>query len=276
MIRAGIIDGHEAVRIGLAAAVARESHSHQRLVMTATASTVDAFLGAGADICDVVALDLSLADGSNPGDNVRRLVAAGYKVLIFTISEDVGSLLLALGSGAMGVSWKSEPVGEILSKLRSVAAGEFIQNQEPAAAIETASQFAVNRPERTKEHAPGWSTYAKEDLRAIGDSSVVADILDIGNKDLRPHANDALEGPLDNVKNGRFRRCVWAFGLAGYLSFDLDDVDEFRNQACNYALIYRDLTRAERINQRLEPGLVIVRVVSNEEIRILMRNRLDG
>jgi DNA-binding NarL/FixJ family response regulator len=164
VIRAGIIDDHEAIRIGLAQAAIRESPKHKPLVsVRGVAATVDAFLGAGADICDVVALDLSLADGSKPGDNVRRLVAAGYKVLIYTLGDDIRSLQLALASGAMGVSRKSEPMAETLSKLRRVAAGESIDNQELAAAIETDAGFAANLSEREAEclglYATGFSQY---------------------------------------------------------------------------------------------------------------------
>ena len=165
VIRAGIIDDHEAIRIGLAHAAVRESPTHQPVVsIKGVAATVDAFLGAGADICDVVALDLSLADGSQPGENVRRLVAAGYKVLIYTLGDDIRSLQLALASGAMGVSRKSEPMAETLSKLRRVAAGESIDNQELAAAIETDVGFvAANLSEREAEclglYATGFSQY---------------------------------------------------------------------------------------------------------------------
>lgn len=38
--------------------------------------------------CDVVLLDLSLADKSRPASNVERLRSAGMKVLIFSIAEN--------------------------------------------------------------------------------------------------------------------------------------------------------------------------------------------
>lgn len=124
---------------------------------------------------------------------------------------------------------------------------------------------------------PVWSSPAKEDLRAIGDSSVAAQIFQIANQDLRPQADDAIEGQLDGATNARFRRCVRASELAGYVSFDLDDVDEFSNQACDHSLVYRELTEDEQINLKQQPGLVILRVISNDGLlRLLTRSRPDS
>lgn len=67
-VRAGIIDDHEAVRIGFALSAGREApHKTPRVTLLGAAPTVDTFLGAlgtaSAGATDVVALDLSLADG---------------------------------------------------------------------------------------------------------------------------------------------------------------------------------------------------------------------
>ncbi|RAX49505.1 hypothetical protein DQ353_09530 [Arthrobacter sp. AQ5-05] len=123
---------------------------------------------------------------------------------------------------------------------------------------------------------PVWSNSAKEDLRAIGDSSVSAQIMEIADRDLRPHADDAIEGQLVGATEARFRRCVWASELASYLSFELDGVDEFSNQACDHCLVYRELTVDEQINLQRNPGVVIVRVISNDDIlRLLARSRIN-
>lgn len=124
---------------------------------------------------------------------------------------------------------------------------------------------------------PVWSNPAKEDLRAIGDSSVAAQIMRIADRDLRPHADDAIEGQLDGVTDGRFRRCIWVSELAGYLSFNLDGVDEFSNQSCDHCLVYRELTVDEQINLKQHPGLVIVRVISNDDLlRLLARSHINS
>lgn len=178
VIRAGIIDDHEAMRIGFVLSAARDSRNHApRVTVEGLAPTVDAFLGAGAGICDVVALDMSLADGSRPADNVRRLVAAGYKVLVFTLGDDVRALQEALANGAMGISRKSEPIAETFSKLRRVAAGESIDSQEVAAAIETDTEFVeANLSEREAEclglYAAGFSQYQVARRMNVAESTV--------------------------------------------------------------------------------------------------------
>ncbi|MFC9419824.1 response regulator, partial [Bacillus mobilis] len=155
-VRAGIIDDHEAVRVGFALSAGREAATRTpRVTVLGAAPSVDAFLGAlgkASRPSDVVALDLSLADGSQPGGNVAKLTAAGYKVLVFTLGDNVGQIQDALANGAMGVSLKSEPIAETFAKLRRIAAGETIDSQELAAAIEVDSDFvAANLSDRERE-----------------------------------------------------------------------------------------------------------------------------
>lgn len=113
---------------------------------------------------------------------------------------------------------------------------------------------------------PNWSPIASEDLRDIGDSLVAAEIFHIACQELRPDAEDAIEGALDWPAGCRFRRCVRKADLPSYTSFSLGDEDEFRSEACNYILLYRWLTQDEQIDRKLPPGLVILRVSSNEEL----------
>ncbi|GAA2145798.1 response regulator transcription factor [Arthrobacter humicola] len=146
-----MIDDHEAAMIGFEGGILRDGKS-PAVTFAGMAPTVDAFLKAGRRICDVVALDLQLADGSRPGDNTARLIAAGYKVLVFTSGDNQAYLQEALANGALGVSLKSEPMAETVNKLRRVAAGETIDNLELAAAIEVDTDFVeANLSERERE-----------------------------------------------------------------------------------------------------------------------------
>ncbi|MDP9905614.1 response regulator transcription factor [Arthrobacter bambusae] len=150
-IRACVIDDHEATMIGLEVGMHREGKVYG-VTFAGMAPTVDALLKAGRGICDVVALDLQLADGSRPGENTARLITAGYKVLVFTSGDNQAYLQEALASGALGVSLKSEPLSWTFDKLRRVAAGETIDNLELASAIEVDIQFVeANLSEREKE-----------------------------------------------------------------------------------------------------------------------------
>jgi hypothetical protein len=121
--------------------------------------------------------------------------------------------------------------------------------------------------------SPKWSPVASEDLRAIGNSLVIAEIFYIASEELRPDIDDALEGPLNGNPDVRYRRCVRTVELHSYTSFELDDVDDFQSQACDYILIYRWLTKDEQINLRLSSGLVVVRVVSNVDLVPLLTTR---
>lgn len=123
--------------------------------------------------------------------------------------------------------------------------------------------------------SPKWSPIASEDLRAIGDSLVAAEVFYIASAELRPDTDDAIEGALDHPAGARYRRCVRTAELSRYTSFDLDDdVDDFHNQACDFILIYRSLTKDEQINLKLRPGLVVLRVVSNVELVGLLTRSL--
>lgn len=182
VIRAAIIDDHDGMRVGFVGGANRQSQLAQPPVrVVGMAPTVDAFMAAGTSLCDVVALDMSLADGSSPGDNVARLVAAGYKVLVYSVGDNVGSLQEALANGARGVSLKAEPLSETFDKLRRVAAGETIDNQDLAAAIEGDSEFVeANLSEREKEclglYAAGYAIQQVARSMNISESSVKTNV----------------------------------------------------------------------------------------------------
>lgn len=126
--------------------------------------------------------------------------------------------------------------------------------------------------------SPNWTSIAYEDLRAIGDSLVVAEIYHIASQELRPDTDDAIEGPVNGRPGVRYRRCVRIADLPSYTSFELaDDVDDFRHQACDYMLMYRPATQDEQINLKLPGGLIVVKVVSNAElVPLLTRNFLGN
>jgi DNA-binding NarL/FixJ family response regulator len=206
-VRAGIIDDHEAVRVGFALSAGREApHKTPRITVMGAAPTAEVFLQAGSDICDVIALDLSLADGSTPGDNVARLTAAGYKVLVFTLGDNVGQIQDALANGAMGVSLKSEPISETFAKLRRIAAGETIDSQELAAAIEVDADFVeANLSDRESEcialYAAGLGQYQVARRMGIAESTVKKNIDRIREK------YEAAGRPA-NTKIDLYRRAV--------------------------------------------------------------------
>lgn len=142
VIKVGVVDDHEAIRYGFAAKASLDARVNPvPVVVVRAASTVDSLLAGGERIFDVVALDMSLADGSRPGENVRRLLDAGYPVLVFTMGDRPNDLREALAAGAAGVSRKADDMRDTLELVRRVARGETIDNQDLAAAIHGDTSF---------------------------------------------------------------------------------------------------------------------------------------
>ena len=177
-IRVGVIDDHEAVRIGFVASASRDAKVNSpQLVVVGAAATVEGYLGSAPGGRHVVALDMSLGDGSLPGENVTKLVEAGHQVLVFTVGEDVEGLRDALANGAMGLARKSEPMSGTFEKLRRISAGETIDNQSLAAAIDSDTDFVeANLSTREREclsyYAAGLGQQQVASRMNIAESSV--------------------------------------------------------------------------------------------------------
>lgn len=132
----GAIDDHPALLLGLEAVL------HDALGVCldfVPAATVPEFLGRRRH-CDVVLLDLSLGDGSSPPDNVRRLVAAGYPVLLYTQEHQQRPVARGLLAGASGVVLKNQPISDLVAAIRQAARGEPYLSSDWAAALESEAQ----------------------------------------------------------------------------------------------------------------------------------------
>lgn len=152
-IRLGVVDDHEAIRVGVAGAAMFDAAGAEVPVrVTKATPTVDALIGAGRDVCQVVALDLSLGDGSSPGINVHRLRAHGCKVIIFSLADDSETLREAMAAGAAGYVRKAEPLSKLLDMVRDVHAGREVICREFAAALDDDQGFSrstLTEKERT-------------------------------------------------------------------------------------------------------------------------------
>jgi DNA-binding NarL/FixJ family response regulator len=132
-----IVDDHDAVRFGLKGACEEAG-----LTFCGGAGTVAELLGTRNPLnCDVVVLDLSLADGSAVENNVRSIIEAGAQVLVFSIADKAALVSAALRAGAAGVVKKSQSMAELIGNIQLVANGVYVNSPEAAAAIDSDSHF---------------------------------------------------------------------------------------------------------------------------------------
>ncbi|MFD5767256.1 response regulator [Streptomyces sp. NPDC127049] len=111
------------------------------LRLTATAATVDGLLRpappAGArpgpyEPPDVVLLDLMLRDGSDPVDNIRRLVRSGSRVLMISTVPEPARVVESLRAGAEGYLTKDNELPVLVAAIVDVAAGRGAHSPELA------------------------------------------------------------------------------------------------------------------------------------------------
>lgn len=136
-VQVAIVDDHEAVRLGFAAACEKSD-----LELVAAAPTVTELLDQIGDReCQVVVTDLSLADGSLVAENVERIIAIGAAVLIFSIADKPNLMRAAVKAGATAIVPKSQPVEELIEAIRLAADGAILNNAETSATIDADKIF---------------------------------------------------------------------------------------------------------------------------------------
>lgn len=139
VVKAAIIDDHEAIRLGMESALA----SQEEVVLVGGAPDVPSFLAGGFEATDVVLLDLKLADGSDPKTNAETLRAEGYRVLVYSIADNPRLLRRALAGGADGVCRKAEPLADTVAAILAVARGQQVLSQEVLQAIEGDTHYVA-------------------------------------------------------------------------------------------------------------------------------------
>ncbi|KJL20753.1 response regulator transcription factor [Microbacterium azadirachtae] len=141
MSSVALIDDHESVRLGLAAALERADFD---VVFSGAgvAEYLDARGRALALPADVVLLDLTLGDGTTVTENVTRLVADGSSVVIHSVADRPVAVREALAAGAAGVISKSSPLDDVIAAALTVARGEALNNVEWANAVDGDTAFA--------------------------------------------------------------------------------------------------------------------------------------
>ena len=140
-----------------------------RISYAASANSVDALLAVGTAI-DVVLLELSLADGSRPCDNVARLVATGARVLVYTDGGRPTLIADAVAAGALGVLLKSAPLDVVANAVIAVYGGEPVLTADMAEALAREEMLRPALSERELEvlRALGMGLADKQIARLMG------------------------------------------------------------------------------------------------------------
>ena len=131
-IRVAAVDDHPVVLRGIAAALAELAPD---IAVVAVAESVDELLAGPGAQADVVLLDLQMPHGAPAEDNIRRLAAAGMRVLIYTSEERAAPLRRAVAAGASGLLLKIDPVEAIVAAIRDSLVSEVVHSGPLAEAL---------------------------------------------------------------------------------------------------------------------------------------------
>jgi two-component system response regulator DevR len=134
--RVALVDDHSIVSVAFEALLATRPELHY----AGSAETVDEVLERYSDL-DLVVLDIRLADGSSPSNNVARLQEAGVKALAFTSGEDPYLVRLTAKTAVLGIVRKSESREVILEAVSAAANDRPVVSAEWASAVDADPDF---------------------------------------------------------------------------------------------------------------------------------------
>lgn len=131
MIRVAVVDDDRMLLDGMRSWLAQAPRLH----LARTAATVDELLTEpveDAQPVEVVLLDLRLRDASTPAANIRRLRAAGSRVLVISTETDHRAVVAAVAAGADGYLTKDNALTTLVHAVEEIAAGRTAHSPELA------------------------------------------------------------------------------------------------------------------------------------------------
>ncbi|MRH93308.1 response regulator [Nocardia sp. SYP-A9097] len=173
--RIGVVEDHPVAIAGLRQILGELSD----VEIVAAAATVAELLGA-ADNLDLVVLDLRLADGSLPKNNIERLRVVGIDTLVLTSGDEPFLVRMAAKSGVLGVIRKSESDDVVAGAIVDAAHGRLVPTMDWAAAIDSDDEFsyAVGLSPRQRQvlglYASGESAARVAELTHLSEDTVTA------------------------------------------------------------------------------------------------------
>lgn len=153
VVRVGVVDDHPAVVLGVSAIL----NAQGSVRVAGAAGSVCVLLQGGASF-DVVLLDLQLADGSTPAENVKALDESGAIVVAYTSGENAALVRQAARAGVAGMLRKSEPPERVARAVEAALRGETVATPDWATALFDDGTFV--RAELTAREAEVLTRYA--------------------------------------------------------------------------------------------------------------------
>lgn len=148
--RLGLVDDHPPIlRVVIDALTDQEG-----VDVAVTERTVDALL-ADPGPFDIVILDLQLADGSDPAENVAAIQQRGWPILLYTQETNPAVVARCFRSGANGVVSKSEELTTLVDAVRIICSGQPFLSGDWAGALS-----AQNIPNLAPREAEALRLYA--------------------------------------------------------------------------------------------------------------------
>jgi DNA-binding NarL/FixJ family response regulator len=136
-VKVAIVDDHDAIRFAFKAACDEFGFK-----FIGSAGSVNELLEKTPDIkCDVIVMDLSLADGSIVAENVTALLKTGAQVVIFSIADKQTLVRAALKAGAATLVPKAQSMQDLANAIHLVADGIYVNNLQTTAAIDGDAEF---------------------------------------------------------------------------------------------------------------------------------------
>lgn len=89
----------------------------------------------------VAVLDLRLADGSTPSENLAALKAMGAPVVVYTSADDPVLVREAIAAGALSIVRKSAPPQELVDAVLAASQGQTMPGLDWAAALDADEDF---------------------------------------------------------------------------------------------------------------------------------------
>jgi DNA-binding NarL/FixJ family response regulator len=153
-LRVALVDDHPAILRALITEITAALHTAEIF----SARDVDGVLATQGPY-DLVVLDVQLADDSEPAENVRRITARGWPVLLYTQGTNARVIARCFRAGAKGIVGKSQDLADLLEAVSLIGDGQPYLSDDWAAVLSSDAavipSLAPREAEALKMYASG-------------------------------------------------------------------------------------------------------------------------